>query len=90
MDIPSFRRQLPKNDPPPVSPPDTETFVLFSQFPEHGIPQYSRVHLRRLMRVGLFPVAHQLSPNRVGWALSELQQWKRDRPRAGRFSQGGR
>jgi hypothetical protein len=87
MDIPTYQQKLLKHKPLPAAPnnpPGAEKFVLYSQFAEHGIPRYSRVHLRRLMRAGLFPSAVQISPNRVAWPLSWLEGWKEERLRATR------
>jgi predicted DNA-binding transcriptional regulator AlpA len=35
-----------------------------------------------MMRAGTFPAAVQISPNRIGWRLSDLEEWKRQRPLA--------
>jgi predicted DNA-binding transcriptional regulator AlpA len=88
MDVASFQRKLKKHGSLPAAPKNlaAERFVLYSQFPEFGIPQYGRPHLRNLMRCGLFPASVQLSPNRVAWPLSELERWKEERLRAARFS----
>ena len=56
-------------------------FVTYDELPSHGVP-YTRVHLNRLMRKGLFPIAVQLSPNRIAWRVSDVEQWKANRPPA--------
>ena len=48
----------------------SDVFITYDQLLDHGVP-YTRVHLNRLMRKGLFPVAVQLSPNRIAWRLAE-------------------
>lgn len=36
---------------------------------------YSRAHLYRLERAGLFPRRVKLGPNRVGWVKDEVARW---------------
>lgn len=36
---------------------------------------YSKVHIWRLERAGLFPRRLRLGPNRVGWLKSEIDAW---------------
>jgi len=36
---------------------------------------YSRQHIKRLEKDGKFPQRVELSPNRVGWILEEVQEW---------------
>ena len=57
-----------------------ETFVLYTQLPEVGIPRYSRVYLRELVLKGQFPRPVQLSERRIAWKLSDLEAWKASRP----------
>jgi hypothetical protein len=57
-----------------------EIFVIYSDLPNYGIPRYSRKHLLDLMKRGQFPAAVQLSPNRVAWRASALQEWIASRP----------
>jgi len=45
-----------------------------ADLPAYGI-HYSRPHLIRLERQGLFPRRMQLSPGRVGWLKSEIEAW---------------
>ena len=40
---------------------------------------YSPQHIARLEKAGLFPKRVQLGPNRVGWLLSEVQDWLQER-----------
>lgn len=61
--------------------PGSDIFVPYSQLAEHGI-SYSRVWLNKMMRRREFPAAIQLSQNRIAWRLSELEGWKKSRPRA--------
>jgi len=56
-------------------------FITYDDLASHGV-RYTRVHLTRLMRKGLFPVAVRLSPNRIAWRLPEIEQWKANRPPA--------
>jgi len=42
--------------------------------------RYSRQHLDRLEKAGLFPRRVKLTPNgRVGWIQTEIYDWLRDR-----------
>jgi predicted DNA-binding transcriptional regulator AlpA len=79
MDTATFKARLRKHDAPPAEPAEIERFVTYPDLTQHGIPKYSRVHLRRLMARGLFPQACYLSPNRVAWRISELNAWKSSR-----------
>jgi hypothetical protein len=57
-----------------------DLFVPYGDLgPKHGI-YFTRVHLRRLIEKRLFPGAFQLSPNRIGWRLSDIEEWKLTRP----------
>jgi len=67
---------------PPARSPEDELFVTYNHLPAHGIPAWTRVHLRRLMSQGLFPRPVMLSPNRIAWRLSDLGAWKASRPTA--------
>lgn len=41
----------------------------------------SRVQLWRDVREGKFPAPLELGPNSIGWYRSEVEAWKRSRPR---------
>jgi hypothetical protein len=57
-------------------------FVFFPQLKtNHDIP-YTRVHLTRLERKGIFPAAVWLGPNRKAWILQEIEEYKANRPRS--------
>jgi prophage regulatory protein len=43
---------------------------------------FSRAHLIRLEKKGLFPKRLQLSPGRVGWLESEIDRWIAERAAA--------
>ena len=45
-----------------------------------GVP-YTRQHLARLEKAGLFPSRRQVGPNRVAWLESELDEYARTLPR---------
>jgi Prophage CP4-57 regulatory protein (AlpA) len=62
--------------------PDTEFFITYDQLPNYGVPNFSRVHTRRLIARGLFPRPVMLSPNRIAWRMSDLAEWKASRPQA--------
>jgi predicted DNA-binding transcriptional regulator AlpA len=56
-----------------------EVFVTYPELrPQHGI-RYTRLHLNRLEKRGLFPKARWLTSNRKCWLLSEIEEWKRTR-----------
>jgi prophage regulatory protein len=55
--------------------------LRFEDLAGRNIP-YTRQHLARLERRGLFPDRLQLSPNRVAWYEHEIEEWWRTRPRA--------
>ena len=40
----------------------------------------SAVTIWRRIRAGDFPMARQLTPNRVGWPESEIEEWEASRP----------
>lgn len=65
--------------PPAYSLPAGEVFVPYDQLSCHGI-RFTRVHLRRLIRRGLFPAPIRLSPNRIAWRSSDLMAFKISRP----------
>lgn len=45
---------------------------------ERGIP-YSKVHLRRLIKAGRFPVPIKLGEQRIGFIESEIDEWIKSR-----------
>jgi Prophage CP4-57 regulatory protein (AlpA) len=78
-----FREHLADIEAPPTEQlrsADEEVFITYNQLPDHGLPRYSRVHMRRLMARGLFPRPVMLSPNRIAWRKSDLAAWKASRP----------
>jgi len=56
----------------------SEIFVTQKQLPLYGIC-YSKAHLPRLVKAGVFPQPVALSPNRRAWRLSDLLAWKASR-----------
>ncbi len=40
------------------------------------------MHIWRLEQAGTFPKRIKLGPNRVGWLLSEVEQWIEERAQA--------
>jgi hypothetical protein len=61
---------------------DDEIFITYNQLPYNGVPKYCRVHIRRLIVLGLFPRPVMLSPNRIAWRKSDVVAWKASRPSA--------
>jgi predicted DNA-binding transcriptional regulator AlpA len=58
-----------------------DVFICYADLgPTIGV-QYSRIHIRRLMRKGEFPSSFKLSANRIGWRLSDLRKWQASRIR---------
>jgi predicted DNA-binding transcriptional regulator AlpA len=41
----------------------------------------SRVQIWRDVRAGLFPAPIETGPNSIAWFRSEVEEWKRSRPR---------
>jgi prophage regulatory protein len=41
----------------------------------------SRVQIWRDVRAGRFPAPIEIGPNSIAWFRSEIQEWKRSRPR---------
>jgi predicted DNA-binding transcriptional regulator AlpA len=59
----------------------SDRLVTFDELkPRKGIP-YTRQHLARLEKAGLFPSRRQVGPNRVAWLESELDEHARNLPR---------
>ena len=48
--------------------------LTFDQLKGKGVP-YCRMHIDRLEKAGEFPKRVQLSPNRVAWVESEIDDW---------------
>lgn len=40
----------------------------------------SQVTIWRRVRAGDFPLPRQLTPNKVGWLESEIEEWEQSRP----------
>ena len=57
-----------------------ETFVRYRELMDFGIPKFDRKHLTRMTRAGKFPAPVEISAGRIAWRLSDLLQWKRNRP----------
>lgn len=55
-------------------------YISYRELLNYGVPGYSRKHLLDLQRQGKFPLARQLSANRVGWDLDEIAAWVATRP----------
>jgi prophage regulatory protein len=54
---------------------DTRPILIsYEQLLQLGI-QYSKEHIRRLEYCGLFPERVRLSPKRVAWVLTEIENW---------------
>jgi predicted DNA-binding transcriptional regulator AlpA len=56
-----------------------EVLVIYLGLQALGIP-YTRVHLRRLMKEGKFPLPVQISENRIAWRLGDLREWQANLP----------
>jgi hypothetical protein len=85
MRIAKFREHLAEKKAPTAGLPwstDNEVFITYDQLPANGVPNYSRVHTRRLIGRGLFPRPVMLSPNRIAWRKSDVEAWKASRPNA--------
>ena len=49
--------------------------LTFNQLmPEKGIP-YTRQHILRMEKAGRFPMHFELSPKRIAWLESEIDDW---------------
>jgi predicted DNA-binding transcriptional regulator AlpA len=82
MRLTEFKDHLSTAARPTAPVADDEVLVSFKHFAAYNIPTFSRIHLRRLMRRGLFPLPVMVSANRQAWRLSELKAWKASRPTA--------
>lgn len=56
-----------------------EIFITYPDLQDHGI-RVSRISVNNWMDKGIFPPAIQISPNRVGWRLSDIERFKASRP----------
>ncbi len=63
-------------------------FISFEELADYGVP-YTRKHLIDLQRLGQFPKAYQLTPNRIGWDEEDIRVWLASRPVAS-FLSGGK
>lgn len=70
----------PESPAPAPAPPDPDKILLWPQVRE--LVPLSRVSVWHLRRNGDFPAPLRLSPNRVGWRLSEVRAWIEGRQRA--------
>ena len=59
-----------------------ERLLSYQHLAEVGI-LFSRVHLRRMVKKGLFPAPVRISPNRISWRINDIKSWVRTRPIAG-------
>ena len=62
---------------------DLDTFITWAEFPDIGIPQFSRRYVNVLIDEGKFPPAYRLTAGRIAWRRGDLETWKITRPRAG-------
>ncbi len=58
----------------------THRFISYPDLPKYGVPRFSRKHLLDLMKAGKFPLARQISSNRVGWIEAEILDYVASRP----------
>jgi predicted DNA-binding transcriptional regulator AlpA len=56
-------------------------YVQFEKLQEYGV-HLQRRQLDRLTKRGQFPPKYQLSANRVGYLLTDVQRWVATRPLA--------
>ena len=63
-----------------IEPPELDRFVGESECAR--LTSLGRITRWRLERAGQFPRRRQLSPNRVGWSLSEVLAWQQGRAAA--------
>ena len=69
----------------PTAPHDAESFEpdrIIGEPECHRLSDLSRVTRWRLEKAGQFPRRRRISPNRIGWLLSEIQAWQRQREAA--------
>lgn len=58
--------------------PERDLQIITSRQLKDKVP-YSFMHIWRLEKEGKFPKRLKLGPNRVGWLLSEVDDWIRAR-----------
>lgn len=58
-----------------------ETLRIISKKELLRLVPYCGQHIARLERQGKFPMRIDLGANRVGWYISEIEDWIRSRPR---------
>ena len=68
------------NKPHQIAPSEPDRFIADPECRQ--ISGLGRVTRWRLEKRGQFPRRRQLSPGRVGWLLSEVLIWQRDRAAA--------
>jgi hypothetical protein len=66
---------------PLASLPDNDPIIGTKNLPTFGI-FYSINHLRRMWGANKFPVPSKVSPNRLGWRRSTIQNWIEERTRS--------
>jgi prophage regulatory protein len=49
-------------------------FLIYPELKAEGV-RFSRKHLERLERLGLFPRRVKISARRIGWIKTEVQDW---------------
>lgn len=54
-----------------------DAIISWKQLKE--LQPYSRQHILRLERAGMFPKRVRLGTNRIGWRWMEIRQWLRSR-----------
>jgi predicted DNA-binding transcriptional regulator AlpA len=55
-------------------------FVTYPELPRYGVPAFSRKHLLDLQKRGKFPLARQLTTNRIAWVEDDILAWVASRP----------
>jgi prophage regulatory protein len=56
----------------------SQVLVPYNALNAKGIT-FSKMHIWRLEKAGKFPVHVQVSPQRIAWVESEIDQWITDR-----------
>ena len=68
------------NDPPQIAPSEPDRIITDRECKR--LTSLDRVTRWRMEKTGDFPRRRQISPNRIGWLLSEILAWQRDRAAA--------